>query len=100
MPATTKSNKPHTHYHLFLKDGSEVLKEVKTTVRPDPHNAVENLIKEFAFVEYVKNFAFYKNEATEYIRFEGTLVDQGYKLTVDAFSCYCSPLNVGQEPPF
>ena len=100
MPAL-KNPKPHVHIHSFLKDGRETISEDKRVDKANDPLTVTNLIKQgMAFLEFNESYAFYRNEAVEYVRLEGTLVDQGYKLTVDAFTCYCEPLNENQDPPF
>jgi hypothetical protein len=100
--------KPHIHAHYFVRDNAngEVHDEKKYVVQPAVMNPISveevtNQVRDqFAFTEYKLSYAFYKDGATEYIRFEGTLVGGLLKLTLDVFSCYCVPLNENQEPPF
>ncbi len=102
---TGRLPRPHVHVHWFLKDNAngEVHDEKKYVVKlaNTSIEAVTNEIRDkFAFTEYQLHYAFYKDGATEYIRFEGTLVNGFLQLTIDVFSCYCVPLNENQEPPF
>lgn len=93
----------HTHIHTFAYQGKEVINEKKATdYFKSPNHIVEQFLKSFGmtFVEYQKHYARYPEGNTEYIRFEGTIEKDHFTLTVDAWSCYCEPLNENQEPPF
>ena len=101
--------KPHGHYRMTIIDpvlkqeGVEFEETISKTFKLDSfsiENCTDMLTSTFQFTEYVKNYAYYKDGNTEYIRFEGTVADTGLQLTIDVFSCYCEPLNENQEPPF
>lgn len=98
-----KTIKPHIHTRWSIKDGSEIVAEDKATALKKDFS-IENILDGFkklhAFTEYQQHYAFYKEGDTEYIRFEGTLLEDHLKLTIDVFSCYCVPLNEDQPPPF
>jgi len=98
------AKRPHVHV-------IQIVKKPKTKYVDEQHfsyylprlsieNLLDELLQHYQFVEYNKSYAFYKDGATEYIRLEGTLLEDHLKLTMDVFSCYCEPLNENQEPPF
>lgn len=100
---TNMSKTPHVHARWEIKD-------LKFNEKVNNHKtysmgsfSIESVLEKFksdwTFVEYNQNYACYKNDGTEYIRFEATLAD-GYTVTADVFSCYCEPLNEDQDPPF
>lgn len=102
---TDLSKEPHVHYVIQVKDiTTGQVDEKRNTIQYSESVSIEDCLntvtEEFRFTEYVKHYAFYKNEATEYIRFEATLLNENLKLTSDIFTCYCEPLNKDQEPPF
>lgn len=102
---TNMTKTPHVHYHIIVTDMiTKHTDEKKRTVHFKDGMSLESCLNdvtsEFQFTEYQKHYAFYKNEATEYVRFEATLLGEHLKLTSDIYTCYCEPLNVNQDPPF
>jgi hypothetical protein len=96
--------KPHVHARWSVKDNvNGELRDEQMLTGKGPfsiENILDGITKLYAFTEYDKSYAFYKDGNTEYLRFEGTTVEDNLKLTCDVFSCYCEPLNENQEPPF
>lgn len=94
----------HVHAIMLCKDLTNgKLDETHTTMRGrgfSIENITDDLTKQFTFTEFNKSYALYKDGDTEYLRFEGSLMGEQIKLTLDVFSCYCEPLNENQEPPF
>ena len=101
---TNTALKPHGHWVMAIKDLKDGHKdEIKGSFKPDLisiERATENLTSVYQFTEFNKSYAFYEKEATEYLRFEGTVSQLQLQLTIDVFTCYCEPLNENQEPPF
>lgn len=101
-----RNKAPHVHVIRKMKDLVTGHEDENHTTLSSRHRTfsiettLDDMIRSFQFTEYVKNYSFYKDGATEYIRFEGTLLGYQLKLTMDVFTCYCQPLNENQEPPF
>lgn len=99
-----KNKKPHGHWKMAIKDleTGDVEHQVggfrSDVISLD--EATDQLTYIYQFTEYNKSYAFYKDGATEYLRFEGTVAGLRLRLTIDVFTCYCEPLNENQEPPF
>lgn len=102
---TNLSKHPHIHYVMLITDTIlNETEEKRKTLRKSSTMSIESITTSltdiFRFTEYNKSYSYYKDGNTEYVRFEGSLMDQKLKLTLDVFTCYCEPLNENQEPPF
>lgn len=95
--------KKHVHWRMVVKEGNDSEESGGVYRNPNKFSVetcTDDLTSKFQFTEYVKHYAYYKDGDTEYIRFEGHLFGDKLDVTIDVFSCYCEPLNEGQEPPF
>lgn len=97
--------KKHVHTIQTVKDlktgeSEESRKKYHNHNSFSVENCTADLTSQFHFTEYSKSYAYYADGDIEYVRLIGTLHGANLQLTLDVFSCYCEPLNEGQEPPF
>lgn len=103
---TNTHNKPHTHIRMYLKNanGSKIVHESNEITHYQPHITHREFFENLPYVVLQSNtsYRFDKDGATEYYKTTATVEDESirYRLRIDVFSCYCSPLNENKEPPF
>lgn len=98
---------PHTHIRAVMKD--KWLKNTKyehkwvdkARTPEEFYNALMlDLGSTFEIRAYTKEYGYYKDGNTEYIKINYHFNDTEDRLTVHVFSCYCEDFVEGDQPPF